>query len=158
MHIMTFWKNYHQYLTDSSCDFMPTHTQLRIWKKSKGGWMGVSHHRFHLEIFVLFKCARLFPLYHAFYDILDRIEDWEWCRLTLRKLELMWKPPIICHSTWHMAHNYSQRNMIFDSHSTPMTEAQRQPDYSYPSIHSFCKISFWLNIAVRSQKRPLCLS
>ena len=147
---MNFWKYHHQYFTDSSCDFMPTHIQQGIWKISGGGWMGVSHHRFHLEIFILCDCAYPFPLYHAFYDILDSVEDWVWCRQTLGKLELMWKPPIVCHGTWHMAHNYSQRNMIFDTHATPMGEAQQWPDRSYPSIHLLCKISFWLNIAVRS--------
>ena len=30
MHIMTFCKFYHQYFTDPSCDFMPTHIQLGI--------------------------------------------------------------------------------------------------------------------------------
>ena len=60
--------------------------------------MGVSHHRFHLEIFFLCICARPLPLYYAFFDIHDGVEDWVWCRQALRKLELMWKPPI---GTWH---------------------------------------------------------
>ena len=120
--------------------------------------MGVSHHRFHLEIFFLCECARPFPLYHAFFDILDSVEDWLWCRQALRKLELMWKPPIVCRGTWHMAHNYSQKNTIFDTHATPITEAKQWPDCSYASIHLFCIISFWLNIAVRSHNRPPYLS
>ena len=63
----------------------------------------------------------------------------------------MWKPPIVCHGTWHMVHNYSQRNTIFDTYATPMTKAQRQLDCSLPPIHLLCKISFWLSIAMRSQ-------
>ena len=40
MHIMTFCKFYHQFFTDPSCDFMPTHIQLGIWKKKVrvGDW------------------------------------------------------------------------------------------------------------------------
>ena len=40
----------------------------------------------------------------------------------------MWKPPIVCHGTCHMAHNHSQRNTILDTDVTPMTEAQQPPD------------------------------
>ena len=54
----------------------------------------------------------------------------------------MWKPPNVCHGTWHIAHNYSQRNTIFDTHAMPMTEAQQWPDRSYPSIHLLFKINF----------------
>ena len=147
MHTMNFWKYYHQYFTDSSCDFMPTHIQQGIWKISGGGWMGVSHHRFHPEIFFLCDCACPFPLYHDFYNILERVEDWVWWRQTVRQLELMWQSPIVHHGTWHMTHNYSQKIKIFDIHATPMTEAHWRPNCSYPSIHTLSKTSFWLNIA-----------
>ena len=32
MHIMIFWRYNYQYFTDPSCNFMPNHIQLGIWK------------------------------------------------------------------------------------------------------------------------------
>ena len=121
--------------------------------------MRVSHHRFHLEIFFLCKCAHPYPRNHAFSVILDRVEDGVWCRQPLRKLKFVWKPQILCHDwleTCYMI--FPKKNTVFDTHATQMTEAQSQPDYSHPSIHSLLKIGFWLNIVVRSQRPPLYLS
>ena len=66
--------------------------------------MGVSHHRFHLEIFFLYKCSRPYPRNHAFSVILDRVEDGVWCRQPLRKLKFVWKPQILCHDWLETCH------------------------------------------------------
>ena len=77
--------------------------------------MGVSHHRFHLEIFFLCKCAFPYPRNHAFSDILDRVEDGMWCRQPLRKLKFVWKPQILCQDRLETCHIIFKKNCFWYS-------------------------------------------
>ena len=75
------------------------------------------------------------------------------CRQTVRNLELMWKPPIFHHGTWLMAHNYSRSIKVF-GYSCYINDRSTTGARLFSSIHLLSEISLWLNIAVRSQKRP----
>ena len=47
----------------------------------------MSHHRFHFEICLLYKCPCPISLHHDFFDILDRVEDHQLF--------------VMGHGTWH---------------------------------------------------------
>ena len=75
--------------------------------------MGVSHHRFYLEIFFLCKRAHRHPRNHAFSDMLDRVEDWIRYRQPLRKLKFVWKPQILCHDRLETCHTIFPKKTRF---------------------------------------------
>ena len=63
--------------------------------------MGVSHHWFHLLIFFLRKCACLFHYIMLSLTFLIVLRTGRDEGKLKENSELMWKPPNVCHGTWH---------------------------------------------------------